>query len=411
MFTATADLILPTTTTGSWPRPAWYTETLHGRSISKAMQDMPFREQFTDALSAMLDEQERAGLDILTHGDYFHDTYVGGQGWISYVLERWKGLEGDHQKLYEELPAFGPGEILNEVWSAWRWPQVTGKVEPDPETPLEYAKIWRLAQARTSKPVMFGTVSSQQFPMFLDINGAPYDDDDREQMIWDMAVAMNEELRALAAAGCKVIQIEEPLLHFVSSYHAENTRLLDVLVDAFNREVEGLDGVEVWVHTCWGSANMQRGIDRAGTYANCVELYLERINADVWTIETDGHVEEIAELLKPYKGSMKRKVALGVVSHRTLQVETAEEVAATVRTALDAVEPDKLVLTSDCGFGRGGAGRLIALYKSAATARGANIVRRELGVEQRPVPIENPQLQADNFVTSESELFGGLVGH
>ena len=77
-----------------------------------------------------------------------------------------------------------------------------------------------------------------------------------------MAEAMNRELRQLAASGCKVIQVEEPTLHFMARYNPEQKELLDFLVDAFNREVEGLDDVEVWIHTCWGNPNMQKVFTR-----------------------------------------------------------------------------------------------------------------------------------------------------
>ena len=70
MYTATKDLMLPTTVTGSWPRPVWYTGNLYGKPFSTAMADVAFREQFVDAVSTIISDQETAGLDILTNGDY-----------------------------------------------------------------------------------------------------------------------------------------------------------------------------------------------------------------------------------------------------------------------------------------------------------------------------------------------------
>ena len=104
----------------------------------------------------------------------------------------------------------------------------------------------------------FGTCSSQVLAIFLDSHTADYDLDDKKQLIWDMATAMNLELRQLAAAGAKVIQIEEPTIHFTAAFHPEETELLDFMVDAFNHEVDGLDDVELWIHTCWGNPNMQK---------------------------------------------------------------------------------------------------------------------------------------------------------
>jgi 5-methyltetrahydropteroyltriglutamate--homocysteine methyltransferase len=53
------------------------------------------------------------------------------------------------------------------------------------------------------------------------------------------------------------------------------------------------------------------------------------------------------------------------------------------------------VVSSDCGFGRQGCNREIAFYKSSAIAQGSNIVRRELGLPEAPVPAADPMLQVD----------------
>jgi 5-methyltetrahydropteroyltriglutamate--homocysteine methyltransferase len=205
---------------------------------------------------------------------------------------------------------------------------------------------------------------------------------------------MNEELRELAAAGCNVIQVEEPLIHLLACDRPEERELIDFLVDAFNHEVSGLEGVEVWVHTCWGNPNMQRAV-ASPSYANSLEIYLERLRADVWTIELADSDRSVLRLFAPYRGRMQKKVAIGVVSHRTLQVEQPDEVAELVREALRYIEPEQLVLSSDCGFGRQGCNRLIAYYKAAAIVQGANIVRRELGAEEREVRAADPALQVD----------------
>jgi 5-methyltetrahydropteroyltriglutamate--homocysteine methyltransferase len=394
MFTATEDLMLPTTVAGSWPRPRWYRCQLQGEALSTRLKDVAYREQFTDALAVAIDEQERAGLDILTHADYFHDEDIGGQSWLLYPMERWSGLAGDHFRLSPDLPDYEPGEILDEVIAAMRWPRVVGKIEASAETPLEYAKIWRLAQVRSAKPIRFGTVCVQALNLFLDLPGGPYDSDDRRRVIWDMAETMNKELRELAAAGCNVIQVEEPHIHALACYHPEQTDFIDFLVDASNREVEGLDDVEVWVHTCWGNPNMQKGLDNI-SYANSIETYLERLNADVWTIESKEDEGAELHLFAPYKNTLKKKIALGVVSHRTVQVEKATEVADLTRKAMQFIPPENLILSSDCGFGRQGTNRVVAYYKAAAIARGANIIRRELGVEERYVPAADPVFRVE----------------
>ena len=69
MLRATKDIKLPTTIIGSLPRPSWYTENLGARTFLDAMVDIRFREQYEDAVSVYIRDQELAGLDILTDGD------------------------------------------------------------------------------------------------------------------------------------------------------------------------------------------------------------------------------------------------------------------------------------------------------------------------------------------------------
>jgi len=83
MLNATRDLTLPTTVTGSWPRPSWFTEVLRGRPFKEALGDSRLREQYLDAVSCIVKEQELAGLDILTDGDSRFDLTVGGKSWFS----------------------------------------------------------------------------------------------------------------------------------------------------------------------------------------------------------------------------------------------------------------------------------------------------------------------------------------
>jgi 5-methyltetrahydropteroyltriglutamate--homocysteine methyltransferase len=93
---ATAGITLPTTITGSLPRPSWYTENLGTKSFLDAMVISRFREQYVDALSVYLTEQEAAGLDIVTDGDCRFDADIGGQSWSSYPPHLMDGFDNMH---------------------------------------------------------------------------------------------------------------------------------------------------------------------------------------------------------------------------------------------------------------------------------------------------------------------------
>ena len=104
MLKATADIQLPTTIVGSLPRPSWYTESLGTRSFMDAMVNARYREQYTDALTTYVRDQELAGLDILTDGDCRFDDDVGGQSWTSYPPHHMAGFEHDHGGTVGEKP-------------------------------------------------------------------------------------------------------------------------------------------------------------------------------------------------------------------------------------------------------------------------------------------------------------------
>ncbi len=120
-----------------------------------------------------------------------------------------------------------------------------------------------------------------------------------------------------------------------------------------------------------------------------------RRRGDVWTLEMKDRNQKELELFAPFRHDLKKKIRIGAVSHRMLQADRPEDVAAEIRKALKYIPPERPVVSSDRGFGRQGANREIAFYKASAIAQGANIVRRELGLPETYVPAADPRLQID----------------
>ena len=209
MFTVTANLILPCTVTGSWPRPRWFDVSMWGRPLDTCMMDVRFREKFQDALAVVA---QRPGTRRAGHPHPRRLPLRRGHGRpllaplpaaaLGGLRGRLPAVRGDPLRLAAGIRR---ARCCNEIYTGWRWPRVVDKIE---HRPLDYAKIWRMAQAKTRKPVRFGTCCSQVMGLFLDIHTPKYKD--KREVIWDMAVAMNKELLALRDAGCKCIQIEEP---------------------------------------------------------------------------------------------------------------------------------------------------------------------------------------------------------
>jgi 5-methyltetrahydropteroyltriglutamate--homocysteine methyltransferase len=381
VLNATRDRILPTTITGSYPRPQWFTEELRGRGFKDALGDARFREQYLDAVSCLMREQEMAGLDIVTDGDSRFDLTVGGKSWFYYVIERLRGIT-DHVDRsaaggWRGLP---PGHILREVMEAYQ-PAVVGGPVADHQ--LQYAALFKTAQRLTARPVKFGTISAQSLVKML-VNRHYASDRD---LVLAVGEVLNAELKEVAAAGCRVIQLEEPQHHIASANGTATEKDLEFFTEAVNREIAGVD-TEVWLHTCWGNPNQQPLHWERPSYERALP-YLLQTNADVLTLECASTNGRDLPLLAKFPTD--KKIAIGVVNHSTAAVEPPEVVASLIRRALEYVPVERLVLASDCGFGREGLSRRIAFYKSVAINLGANIVRRELKLPEVEIAAADPR--------------------
>jgi 5-methyltetrahydropteroyltriglutamate--homocysteine methyltransferase len=378
MFNATKELILPATITGSLPRPTWYTENLGSRPFRDALADARFREQYIDAVGTYLRDQERAGLDILTDGDARFDTDVGGMSWFQYPARRFVGLAGgDYQRVRRGYGGTVKGDIIFEVMESRVMPRAIAPVE---RGPLQYPSLWKSAQSLTSRPVKFGTITPELIGTSV---GNDYYSS-REELIRALSDAMRAELTDLANAGCPLVQLEEPNIHLVGIQRGGGGPELGVefFVDIFNNTVRGVrDLTEVWAHTCWGNPAQQRLFATNQSYKDALP-YLNRLDVDVLTFEcaTTGGMD--LELIG--RAITDKKIAIGVVDHRNLQVERPEQVADLIRRALKYIPVERLAVSSDCGFGREGMSRRIAFYKMVAIVRGANLVRKELGLPEAP---------------------------
>jgi 5-methyltetrahydropteroyltriglutamate--homocysteine methyltransferase len=385
MFTATKGKALLTTTTGALPRPSWYTANLRGLPLSHGFSQTEYREQHFDCLACNVAAQHRAGIDIFVDGDARLDNDVAGRSWVSYATER---IEGIGAPRVEVQPASfmadkGPGDIMWEVIETRMTPPVTGRID---KTSLQLDRAYKAIAGMTDRPVKIGSISAQILALML--TDEFYND--RLKLLFDLSTALNREYHALADAGAPIVQVEEPAIHQI--IHDPRAPIKpQQWVEAFNVEVKGLHNkCEVWCHTCWGSPAAQRVASRDQSYRDALP-YFDQLDVDVITFEGAYNrgldFEAIGKTI-----SKDKKIAVGVISHRTLQVERPEEVAALIRAALKHIEPERLILSSDCGFGRQSMSRMHAFYKMVALVRGANIVRKELGLPEAYIPATDPRL-------------------
>ena len=130
------------------------------------------------------------------------------------------------------------------------------------------------------------------------------------------------------------------------------------------------------------------------SYAASMEIYLNEAKGDVWTVEMkDRNFAEI-ELFERFKDTQEED------RHRGRQPPHAPGRPARRGGRRDPprlryIPPERLIVSSDCGFGRQGCNREIAFYKASALAQGCNIVRGELGLPAKYIAAADPALQID----------------
>ena len=362
-----------------------------------------FREQYVDALSVYLREQEVAGLDIVTDGDCRFDQDVGGQSWTSYPPHHMSGFDATHPKLAKVGAggiAFPRGHILHDYLEARVMPKIVGPARPRRDAVRRDLEGGAAPDA--AKPVKFGTVTPELVAFAVQ--------DEHYKSLPDRIMAMsdafNEELHDLADAGCPVIQMEEPQIHLLAARgYVDPVINPEFMLKVFNNTVKGLRAkTEVWCHTCWGNPSQQRMFGSIQSYKPALEL-LNQVDADVITFEMAS--SHCAELEDVGQAITTMKVGIGVIDHHTLQVESPEEVAAIVRRALKVIPAERLMLSSDCGMGREGMSRRHAFYKMVALVQGVNVVKKELGLPVTPSQAADPKF---SLMRIEPDDHAAMVG-
>lgn len=204
-----------------------------------------------------------------------------------------------------------------------------------------------------------------------------YDDyyHSREKLGAEFAKILNQEAKALEAAGVDIIQFDEPAFNvFFDEVNEWGLACLE-------RAIEGLS-CETAVHICYGygiKANTDWKQTLGSEWRQYEETFpkLQKSNIDIISLEChNSHVP--IELLELIRG---KKVMVGAIDVATDIVETPEQVAATLRSALQYVDADKLYPSTNCGMAP--LSEEVAFAKLAALSAGAQIVRNELNVQAK----------------------------
>jgi len=335
--------MLETTIAGSLPKPSWLAEPrklwpawqLDGEALADAKRD---------ATILALKRQEDAGIDIVSDGEMSRQHFVHG------FLENLDGID------FAAKVRMG---IRNNRYEA-DVPTVTGPLRRRGSV---HAAEARLARAHTTRRLKFTLPG----PMTIIDTIADCHYGDRVKMAMAFADLLNEEARELAEIGVDVIQFDEP------AFNVYLDEVIDWGIEGLHRAIEGVTA-KTAVHICYGygiKANIdwKAGLGREWRQYERIFPALAASRIDQVSLECINSRVPI-ELMGLLAG---KDVLVGAIDVATEQVETPEEVAATIDRALRHVLAERLYPCTNCGMAPLDHG--LAYKKLAALSAGAALVR------------------------------------
>lgn len=341
-------MILPTTVVGSYVQPEWLVDRsnlakrlpprVRASEIWKIPEDGGQLEEAQDAATlAAIHDMELAGVDIVTDGEIRRESYSNRFA---------TALEGiDIEK---------PGTAIDRTGHPNPVPRIAGRIRRTRPVEVRDAELLVRSTTRKTKITLPGP-----FTMTQQAQNDHYES--LEAAAMDYAEAVNEEIRALFAAGIDVVQLDEPYMQ------ARPEEAKKYAVRAINRALEGVGGTTC-VHMCFGYAHIVH--ERPNGYSFLAEL--DALTADIISIET-AQPSLDPEVLRVLPS---KKIMIGVIDLGDPEVETAAKVADRIRRALTVVPAERLVVAPDCGMKY--LARATAFGKLHAMVEGTKIVRREL---------------------------------
>ena len=297
---------------------------------------------FQKAAKEVIADQVAAGVQIPTDGEVRRENY------IHYHCRQLDGF--DFEKLTHKVLRDGAFEA--------DLPTIRGPIRPREEHFLVHD--YQVAQAFTDRPLKVTLPG----PLTIMDSTANEHYGNNKILARDLAEALNYEIRALADAGCRCIQVDEPL--FARNVDAA----LDYGVDALGRCFDGVpDSVTRIMHMCCGypnhldepeyhKASRQSYFDLAGAINNAP---IDQVSLE------DAHRHNDLSLLELFD---KKSVILGVIAVAKSQVETVETVSVRLKDALNHIDRERLVVAPDCGLGL--LGRELAIKKLTVMCEAAN---------------------------------------
>jgi 5-methyltetrahydropteroyltriglutamate--homocysteine methyltransferase len=337
---------LATMLVGSYPQPEWlidrarlagrFPPRVRAKELWRVDQDH-LAEAQDDATALALRAQERAGVDVVTDGEIRRESYS------NHFATALDGLDLDN-----------PGEALDRSGHPNPVPRIVGPIRrrhPVQVRDLRFLLGLTDRRVKMTVPGPFTMAQQAQNDHYPDLAAAAM----------DYAVAVNEEIKDLYAAGADLVQIDEPYMQ------ARPEPAREYGVAALNRALEGVPA-QTAVHVCFGYAAIIH--DRPSGYS-CLPV-IAQSRAGAVSVETAQSGLDPAEL-EVLRG---KKIILGVLDLGDMAVETPDVVAERIRRVLPHVPAQDLLVAPDCGMKY--LPHDVADGKLRAMVAGRDLVRRAL---------------------------------
>jgi 5-methyltetrahydropteroyltriglutamate--homocysteine methyltransferase len=340
-----------TTVIGAHSVPDWY-EALDrllavGQLSMASMADAQYR-----ASQAAVLEQEIAGIDVVTGGEMHrrtHNRHSPPNAMLNYFWQKIPAFQGSTR----------PKPITKHDPDVFH-PAATCRAHIQDNLDLGLVDEFKMVSALTRKPVKITMTGPHMLAKVA------YDEhyNDIAKMMGDLAKLLRHNFKLLVAAGCRHIQIDEPL------FTMSDDKEVQAAVGAINLAIEGLpESVHVSMHICQGNYAVGKEYD-----AQIGHRYFDtgRYKADlVCKIESSSYLVE-HDMTHHYEGLVGNKqLGVGAVDVQDPKIESGETVAARIR-AHGWLAPEQTIVTSSCGFNH--LSRNVAFGKLKAMAEAKRIL-------------------------------------
>jgi 5-methyltetrahydropteroyltriglutamate--homocysteine methyltransferase len=292
--------LFPTTSVGSFPKPDYLVRAradfAKGKITAQQLRDLERK-----ATAFWIETQENLGVDVLVDGEMYRGDMV------AYFAER--------------LPGFTEGGLVRAYGNRYyHKPIITGEVSwPGPVT----VDSWQFAQSLTKKPVK-GMLTGAYTIMDWSFN-EHYSD--RRATAMALAAVVRKEVEALIAAGCKIVQIDEPAL----SVRPEE---LPIALEAMERTTKDLDAYFV-THACYGEFDH--------IYPGMLDLAVDNFDLEMSNSDLD-----LLEIFRRHP--FTKDISFGVVDVHSHRMEALEAVRGRVEKALTILPKEIIWIDPDCGL-------------------------------------------------------------